>query len=192
VKYCNTNDKFDAFLREMGEMHDRKNAGYATAGDPLHNFRACERFGIPMYQGLAVRISDKMSRWLNIVGDANKDKVGESVEDTSIDTAVYLGLFLIALAEYKSLNYPDAEELEATGSETFFVPTSDAEARPKPEDDGYVTDPAYICVHDGKEDASDYIENITVGWTPEQYEVVNKPKAHNNDYFARSRASTLR
>jgi hypothetical protein len=99
--YSKTNPKFDALLRKMGELHDAKNTGYAVVGDPLHNFRACEKFGIPMYQGIAVRISDKQSRWQNLVGDATKDEVGESLEDTTMDEAVYLLLFLIALDEYK-------------------------------------------------------------------------------------------
>ena len=177
--YCQTNPKFDAFLRRMGEMHDRKNAGYAVEGDPMQNFRLSERFGIPMYQGLAVRISDKMNRWLNIVGDANKDKVGESIEDTSLDTAVYLGLFLIALAEYKSLHFADAEEL-GTPREEAREEAQDAGKQPLPEDDGYVT---------SEEDLSP--THITIGWTPEQYELMprnveNVPKDHNNDYFARA------
>jgi hypothetical protein len=104
--YSKTNAKFDALLRKMGELHDAKNAGYAVAEDPLHNFRACEKFGIPMYQGIAVRISDKQSRWQNLVGDATKDQVGETLEDTTMDEAVYLLLFLIALDEYKRLTPP--------------------------------------------------------------------------------------
>jgi len=101
--YCLTNPKFDALLHEMGELHDAKNAGYAVVNDPLHNFRACENFGIPMYKGLAVRITDKQSRWQNLVRDADNDKVGESLEDTTMDEAVYLLLFLIALEEYKKV-----------------------------------------------------------------------------------------
>lgn len=176
MPYCDTNPKFDQFLREMGAMHDRKNAGYAVAGDPLQNFRLSERFGIPMYLGLAVRISDKMNRWLNLVGDANNDKVGEPIEDTSLDCAVYLGLFIIALTEYKSLHYADdANQLELPRQKAREA-QEDAGYEPQPEDDGYVTDARYLPQE----------ESITVGWTPEQYEVRNKPKAHNNDYFARN------
>jgi hypothetical protein len=129
--YSVTNPKFDALLRKMGELHDAKNKGYAVSEDPLHNFRACEKFGVPMYQGIAVRISDKQSRWQNLVADADNDQVGESLEDTSLDEAVYQLLFLIALEEYKKV-----------------TPLPQ-----KPEADGYVTDPADICRHSPEQQA---------------------------------------
>jgi len=99
--YSQTNPKFDAMLKRMGALHDAKNKGYAVAEDPLQNFRLCERFGIPMYLGIAVRLSDKMNRWMNIVGDAANDAVGEPVEETSEDIGVYILLFLMALEEWK-------------------------------------------------------------------------------------------
>ena len=136
MTYCKTNPKFDAWLKHLGDLHDRKNKGYAATEDPLQNFRLSERFGIPMYKGLAVRISDKMNRWLNLVGDADKDAVGESIEDTGNDLAVYMGLFLIGLEEYKKL-----------------TPVTD--------------------------DTID-TETVTVAWTPDQYEVRNIAKPHNN------------
>lgn len=131
--YCLTNPKFDALLRKMGELHDAKNKGYAVEGDPLHNFRQCENFGIPMYQGLAVRISDKQSRWQNLVRDADNDQVGESLEDTTMDEAVYLLLFLIALEEHKRLTpiggrqqtlglSPEQRAIQAAGIPVGVVP----------------------------------------------------------------------
>ena len=100
--YSTTNPKFDKMLQRMGALHDAKNKGYAVAEDPLQNFRLCERFGIPMYLGIAVRLSDKMNRWMNIVGDAANDAVDEPVEETAEDIAVYTLLFLMALEEWKA------------------------------------------------------------------------------------------
>lgn len=147
--YCLTNPKFDALLREMGRLHDAKNKGYAVASDPLHNFRACEEFGVPMYQGIAVRISDKQSRWLNLVKDATNDQVGESLEDTTMDEAVYLLLFLIALEEYKRTT-PVGQH------------------------------PAQRTLGLSQEQRALQEEGIPVAVVPQS------PKAHNNDYFARS------
>lgn len=95
VPVCATNPWFDQWLLELGDLHDRKNAGYAgeVDGDPLHNFRQAEKFGIPMYKGIAVRLSDKFSRFYSLMRNADNEKVGESIEDLMDDIAVYSGLF---------------------------------------------------------------------------------------------------
>lgn len=161
--YCQTNPDFDALLREMGELHDRKNAGYALENDPLHNFRACEAFGIPMYQGLAVRITDKQSRWQNLLRDAGLDKVGESLEDTSMDMAVYLLLFLVAYKEYNSLYRGEVQQ-----EELCFHDGQEDKSDCK-EADGYITDNATLDTAN-----TQWPGSVTVGWTPSQYENFQK------------------
>jgi hypothetical protein len=99
VPYSNTNPAFDAILRRLGELHDRKNAGYANNADPLANFRIANRFGISTSDSIAVRLSDKINRWLNLMGEPELDKVGESLDETADDMAVYIMLWLVARDE---------------------------------------------------------------------------------------------
>lgn len=103
IPYSQTNHLFDAWLRHIGNLHDRKNRGYAGAveNDPLHNFRQSEAFGVPMHVGIAVRLSDKFSRFYSLMKRAENDEVGESLEDLADDIAVYAGLFKIALQTHQ-------------------------------------------------------------------------------------------
>ena len=94
--YCKTNPDFDELLRDMGELHDRKNVGYATGDDPLQNFKIANRFGVSTSVSIAIRLSDKINRWLNLMESEANDQVGESVEDTGEDMAVYTLLWLVA------------------------------------------------------------------------------------------------
>jgi len=89
------NPKFHQLLKEIGELSDRKNQDYATSSDPFSNFRECERFGVPAWKGVLVRMSDKWSRICNLVG---KEAKNEPLEDSLMDLAVYS---LICLLLYK-------------------------------------------------------------------------------------------
>jgi len=92
--------RFHAILKELGEMHDRKQADYGSAGDPFQNVRASERFGIPAWIGCMVRANDKMVR----IQKAARLGVGslrnESLEDSLRDLAVYSIIGLCLLEEY--------------------------------------------------------------------------------------------
>ena len=54
--------RFYKLLEEIAELHSRKNHDYTPSGDPLANFRMCEKFGIPAWKGVLTRMSDKWSR----------------------------------------------------------------------------------------------------------------------------------
>ena len=89
-------------LEYMGDLHVRKNAGYAGhSNDPWSNFRMCESFGIPAVDGVITRMSDKWSRIQSLWKDKSNDQVGESLEDTLMDLAAY-SLILICLLREKS------------------------------------------------------------------------------------------
>src|SRR5574343_895929 len=90
--------RFYELLREMEDLHDRKNENYAEDANPLSNLRASEAFGIPGYLGTMVRMSDKWSRLVQLMG-GKQDKVGESMKDTLKDMAVYCLLEIILLEE---------------------------------------------------------------------------------------------
>ena len=101
--YCVTNPKFNQLLRFIGALHDAKNVGYATGSDPLQNFRIANRFGLTTSQSIAVRLSDKINRWFNLMENDSKDKVGESLEATGVDGIVYWMLWLVARAEEQDI-----------------------------------------------------------------------------------------
>jgi len=80
------NPKFHKLLKQIGELHDKKNSDYAVDQDPFSNFRECEKFGIPAWKGVMVRMSDKFCRLCNLV---DKPAKNESFEDNALDLAVY-------------------------------------------------------------------------------------------------------
>jgi len=93
---------YDLLIR-MAEIHEIKNKGYGL-GDPLGNFRECERFGVPAYKGCLVRLSDKVSRIYNLVKNMEnpeyQDAINmESIEDTLLDLANYSLLCIILFRE---------------------------------------------------------------------------------------------
>ena len=73
----------------LKKLHEQKDADYA-GGEPLSNFRRCEAFGIPAWKGCLIRLSDKYSRLVSLVGKGGQHEVpGEGIEDTLRDLAVY-------------------------------------------------------------------------------------------------------
>lgn len=94
--------RFYELLKEMEELHDRKNHDYAKATDPLSNIRSSEDIGIPGFAGNWIRMKDKTNRADQLIlkllkgeGPSVKD---ESLKDTFRDLAVY-SLFEIILLE---------------------------------------------------------------------------------------------
>ena len=96
------NPRFHNLLKEIGELHDRKNADYATSQDPFSNFRECERLGVPAWRGCLVRMSDKWCRICNLVktGECRN----EPIEDSLMDLAVYSLICLLLYQDEKPRN----------------------------------------------------------------------------------------
>lgn len=93
-------ERFHEILKELGDMHDKKQKDYGKTGDPFSNVRASEDFGIPGWVGCMMRANDKMRR-------LQKAAVGgtlanESVEDSLRDLAVYSIIGLCLFEEWKS------------------------------------------------------------------------------------------
>ena len=90
------NPDFEKILEEAKELHNRKNDDYAKTNDPYANFRECERFGIPAWKGVLVRISDKWTRICNLVKkmDEGKEASNEPLEDSFRDLCVYFPIIL--------------------------------------------------------------------------------------------------
>lgn len=96
--------KFYELIREICELHDRKNADYARDDDPLSNFRQAEALGIPAWKGVLVRMSDKWSRIQEL--SSGKTPQNESLRDSLIDLAVYSLIDIVLLEEATTKSKP--------------------------------------------------------------------------------------
>ena len=82
-------ERFHEIVNEMVELHDRKNRDYG-GGDYLSNFLMCEKhMGVPAWKGTLIRLSDKLSRVMNIARTDEISVSDETVADTLTDLAVY-------------------------------------------------------------------------------------------------------
>ena len=95
--------RFHALLKEIADLHDRKQEDYGTDGDPFANVRGSMDWGVPPYVGALVRLGDKVHRLKSFVKTGHL--ANEGVEDSLMDMAVYS---LIALVLYR-------EETNGTG-----------------------------------------------------------------------------
>lgn len=94
--------RFYELIKTIVSLHSSKNHDYAQESNPLSNFYDCERAGIPAYDGILTRLSDKFARVMNL---RKKEKASqtravndESVVDTHMDAAVY---HLLAIVLYE-------------------------------------------------------------------------------------------
>ena len=79
------------------KLAERKNADYASSGDPFMNLRRGGPFGI------AVRMDDKVSRMINLLKDMDRVAMveDETVEETVGDLFNYAWLCAMLLMEMK-------------------------------------------------------------------------------------------
>lgn len=104
--------RFLHLLDVMREVHIKKNAGYSGKDNPdkYANFREAENFGVSAFLGGIVRTSDKWVRLRNLVKDPTNEMVGENIEKTLMDLAIY-ALILICLKEEETGKVLSDEEL---------------------------------------------------------------------------------
>ena len=89
--------RFSEIIKELSEMHDKKEADYGSDEDPLSNVRAGKEFGISPWIGAMLRANDKMKR---LQAFARKGSLeNESAEDAFRDLAVYAIIGLILYEE---------------------------------------------------------------------------------------------
>ena len=94
-------ERFYELLEDMKRTHDAKRHDYASTEDVFANFRHCEIAGIPAWKGVAVRMSDKFSRFMGFARKERLEVKDESIKDTLVDMANYA---LIALILYEEDN----------------------------------------------------------------------------------------
>ena len=90
TEYPELADEFKNIQSEMYEMFARKHMDYglnniALGGDIINN-EADKKFSLT---GLAIRLTDKISRLKNLLSNGKNYVKGESMEDTFIDIANY-------------------------------------------------------------------------------------------------------
>ncbi|NBV34935.1 MAG: hypothetical protein EBR81_14385 [Proteobacteria bacterium] len=79
--------RFRRFLAKMLETHVKKAADYGSREDIFANCRGSEPLGIPAWQGVVVRMGDKMARLHTAAREGKLSN--ESVEDAFLDLANY-------------------------------------------------------------------------------------------------------
>lgn len=92
-----SSERFHQILRELGELHDRKQADYGRANDPFANVRSTEEWGQPAWVGAMIRGTDKLRRLQKVA--AGGTLVNEGVEDSFKDLAVYAVIGLVLWEE---------------------------------------------------------------------------------------------
>lgn len=86
-------DYFDDILKEMSDVHQRKNADY---GNNFH--KRYEKYG---FLTALLRLTDKMERLENIYEKGEIQVKDESVEDTLLDLANYAVMTIVELRNNK-------------------------------------------------------------------------------------------
>ena len=89
--------RFHALLKQIGDLHDTKQADYGRTGDPFANVRASADFGVPPWVGCMIRANDKMRRIQTFAQTATLKN--ESVIDSLMDLAAYSVIALILYQE---------------------------------------------------------------------------------------------
>src|SRR5581483_9275732 len=94
-----SNPGFYDILNELRAMHDKKSKDYGHGDDPLANLRASEKFGIPAWVGVLIRLNDKIVRVQSFLQKGSL--ANESLDDSLIDIPVYAVLALQLYREGK-------------------------------------------------------------------------------------------
>lgn len=92
-------ERFHAILKEMGDLHDRKQQDYGTPSDPFANVRASEDWGLAPWVGCMIRANDKIKRLQTYAKRGTLSN--EGVQDSFMDLAVYSIIGLILFEEQK-------------------------------------------------------------------------------------------
>ena len=89
--------RFHDILKELADLHDRKQADYGRGDDPFANVRGSTEWGMPAWVGAMVRATDKVKRLQNF---ARKGELrNESVVDAFMDLAVYAVIAMVLYEE---------------------------------------------------------------------------------------------
>lgn len=102
--------RFHEILKELGNLHDRKQQDYGRSDDPFSNITASLDWGIPPHVGSLLRMNDKVRRLQSWV--VNGKLANEGAADSMRDIAVYAIIALVQLEELEALPPPPAYTTE--------------------------------------------------------------------------------
>lgn len=97
--------RFHEILKELGDLHDKKQKDYGTAADPFANVHAAIRWGVQPWVAALVRASDKMQRLQTLAATGSLSN--EGAEDSFRDLAVYAIIALILWEEEEHHHHGD-------------------------------------------------------------------------------------
>jgi len=89
--------RFHEILKELGDLHDRKQADYGRDTDPFANVRASEEWGVTPWVGAMIRATDKVRRLQRFA--QRGILMNEGAADSLRDLAVYAVIALVLLEE---------------------------------------------------------------------------------------------
>ena len=89
--------RFHALLKQIGELHDKKQQDYGSNADAFANVRASEEWGVSPWIGAMIRATDKVRRLQSF--SVKGTLANEGVEDSLMDLAVYALISLVLFRE---------------------------------------------------------------------------------------------
>lgn len=92
--------RFHEILKELADLHDKKQADYGRGDDPFANVRASLEWGVPGWVGALIRGNDKIRRLQALL--INGKLENESAEDSLRDLAVYAIIALVLFEQEKN------------------------------------------------------------------------------------------
>lgn len=85
--------RFHALLKEIGDLHDKKQKDYGVATDPFANVRGSADWGIAPWVGAMIRANDKIKRLQKYAREGSLEN--ETARDSFMDLAVYALIALV-------------------------------------------------------------------------------------------------
>jgi hypothetical protein len=96
--------RFYELLDEMKKLHDMKSSDYSKDADPFSNFRLAENIGIPAWISIVIRLTDKLSRIMQLTRKTLEGREAsvksETIKDTLLDTSIYSLLCIMLYEEW--------------------------------------------------------------------------------------------
>lgn len=98
--------RFHALLKEIGDLHDKKQKDYGVETDPFANVRGSSDWGVAPWVGAMIRANDKVKRLQKYARDGQL--ANEGARDSFMDLAVYalIALVLHDEGQDKSSHHP--------------------------------------------------------------------------------------
>lgn len=97
--------RYKIIIDYMDFLQEMKNSDYNPSDDALGNLKSSVKMGINPLDGVAIRMSDKFSRFQSFIKDGILEVEDETVGDTLIDLANYSLLFLLLFNEENSSDF---------------------------------------------------------------------------------------